>query len=465
MHSLKAVHRFSRHQAAPNKRRSRAPPQIALDIAKGLVFLHSRRIVHLDLKSPNILLSRWAGHALAPTGRELRWPLRPRAAPQLAAQGSGPLERATRLGPPAAPPPCTMRPGASRCATAGAPHPSRHRDGTAKIADVGLAKIIAQEYSAVTGAVGTLAWVRPRAGASLRGVCRHIALHTRLPAAPPWPGWRAAARSLRLVPHPPPGPRARRAISTSHWLSCLLRTGGLPHARAPHCLLPRSPLRKCCLARGAPKNPTSTRTVRSGGTAWQCSSADRFPPSLPACLLPASPAPRRIPCHCAAPHPPPIRAWTPACRCGAVGDCHGADAHPRPAAGCQVSCRRRCLPPPQLPARVVVPGSQLPATAVMRAPGCCTGPMPATAAALSGRRGPVHRLPASGGTAKKADACSAHLPRMHALTRWAPRTASQPPTPPPPPHTHTFLGPLTPHPTPPVPGAGFPRTAPTSCAS
>jgi serine/threonine protein kinase len=32
--------------------------QIAIDIAKGLVFLHSRRIVHLDLKSPNILLSR-----------------------------------------------------------------------------------------------------------------------------------------------------------------------------------------------------------------------------------------------------------------------------------------------------------------------------------------------------------------------------------------------------------------------
>jgi serine/threonine protein kinase len=66
--------------------------RIALDIAKGLVFLHSRRIVHLDLKSPNILLSR---------------------------------------------------------------------DGTAKIADVGLAKIIAQEYSAVTGAVGTLAWSSP----------------------------------------------------------------------------------------------------------------------------------------------------------------------------------------------------------------------------------------------------------------------------------------------------------------
>lgn len=291
MHSLKAVHRFSRHQAAPNKRRSRAPPQIALDIAKGLVFLHSRRIVHLDLKSPNILLSRWAGHALAPTGRELRWPLRPRAAPQLAAQGSGPLERATRLGPPAAPPPCTMRPGASRCATAGAPHPSRHRDGTAKIADVGLAKIIAQEYSAVTGAVGTLAWVRPRAGASLRGVCRHIALHTRLPAAPPWPGWRAAARSLRLVPHPPPPAPAPDAPSPHH-------TGCLACSGLEACPTPVRPT-ACCPA------------VLSGNAAWRevhrkirhllvrCAAVElpgsvqartasrlRFPP---ACYLPAPP--------------------------------------------------------------------------------------------------------------------------------------------------------------------------------
>jgi serine/threonine protein kinase len=61
--------------------------KIALDVAKGLVFLHSRRIVHFDLKSPNILLAR---------------------------------------------------------------------DGTAKIADVGMAKFLARDY--VTGVVGTLSW-------------------------------------------------------------------------------------------------------------------------------------------------------------------------------------------------------------------------------------------------------------------------------------------------------------------
>lgn len=33
-------------------------------------------------------------------------------------------------------------------------------DGTAKISDVGMAKIMAREYSGVTGNVGTLAWVR-----------------------------------------------------------------------------------------------------------------------------------------------------------------------------------------------------------------------------------------------------------------------------------------------------------------
>ena len=64
--------------------------KIAIDVAKGLCFLHARRIVHFDLKSPNILLTR---------------------------------------------------------------------DGTAKIADVGMAKFLAQDY--VTGVIATLAWSAP----------------------------------------------------------------------------------------------------------------------------------------------------------------------------------------------------------------------------------------------------------------------------------------------------------------
>ncbi|GAB4815748.1 hypothetical protein N2152v2_002794 [Parachlorella kessleri] len=64
--------------------------KIAMDVAKALVFLHSRRIVHFDLKSPNILLSR---------------------------------------------------------------------DGTAKVGDVGMAKVLAMDY--VSGVVSTLAWAAP----------------------------------------------------------------------------------------------------------------------------------------------------------------------------------------------------------------------------------------------------------------------------------------------------------------
>ena len=64
--------------------------KIAIDVAKGLCFLHARRIVHFDLKSPNILLTR---------------------------------------------------------------------DGTAKIADVGMARFISKDF--VTGVVSTLAWSAP----------------------------------------------------------------------------------------------------------------------------------------------------------------------------------------------------------------------------------------------------------------------------------------------------------------
>ncbi|KAL4424194.1 hypothetical protein ABPG75_001495 [Micractinium tetrahymenae] len=64
--------------------------KIALDVARALVYLHSRRIIHLDIKSANVLLTR---------------------------------------------------------------------DGTAKVGDVGMAKIMAGDY--VSGVVGTLAWSAP----------------------------------------------------------------------------------------------------------------------------------------------------------------------------------------------------------------------------------------------------------------------------------------------------------------
>ena len=34
--------------------------QIAIDVARALVYLHTRRILHLDIKSANVLLTRWA---------------------------------------------------------------------------------------------------------------------------------------------------------------------------------------------------------------------------------------------------------------------------------------------------------------------------------------------------------------------------------------------------------------------
>ncbi len=75
--------------------------RIALDTARGLHFLHSRKIVHFDLKSANILLSR---------------------------------------------------------------------DFTAKIADVGLAKIMQQQFLSTLYCIGTFAWAAPE----VRQKCCHV---------------------------------------------------------------------------------------------------------------------------------------------------------------------------------------------------------------------------------------------------------------------------------------------------
>jgi serine/threonine protein kinase len=39
-----------------------------LDVAKGLTYLHSHNILHLDIKSPNILLNREAGAKISDVG-------------------------------------------------------------------------------------------------------------------------------------------------------------------------------------------------------------------------------------------------------------------------------------------------------------------------------------------------------------------------------------------------------------
>lgn len=41
---------------------------MAVDVLRGLHFLHTKRIVHLDLKSPNILLTRHGQAKLADVG-------------------------------------------------------------------------------------------------------------------------------------------------------------------------------------------------------------------------------------------------------------------------------------------------------------------------------------------------------------------------------------------------------------
>ena len=43
---------------ADSKATERRGRRIALDVAAGMAYLHSKRIVHLDLKTPNVSLYR-----------------------------------------------------------------------------------------------------------------------------------------------------------------------------------------------------------------------------------------------------------------------------------------------------------------------------------------------------------------------------------------------------------------------
>jgi serine/threonine protein kinase len=97
---------------------SRCGRQIAMDVASGLSYLHSRRVIHLDLKSSNILL-RWCGGPDESKGTS-------------SSQG-------------------TLESEVSSCKY------------QAKVSDVGLARIVpeSREYISSLGGAGTWNWCAP----------------------------------------------------------------------------------------------------------------------------------------------------------------------------------------------------------------------------------------------------------------------------------------------------------------
>jgi len=95
--------------------------QIAMDVASGLSYLHSRRVIHLDLKSSNILL-RWSGGPDESNGSDA------------ASTNHGMQEHSVHL--------------------------NRYQ---AKVSDVGLARILpdSREYISSLGGAGTWNWCAP----------------------------------------------------------------------------------------------------------------------------------------------------------------------------------------------------------------------------------------------------------------------------------------------------------------
>lgn len=183
---------------------SESPPllllQVALDICRGLVFLHSRNILHFDVSGSSGALVLGAGReaCLVVTAHCARLPLCPffRSSLQtscLTGEAAGGCTQgdAQRRGALALMPAngsrrqhrviqgqqglCAFTPGVlSRLAT-------WRRHGNAKIADLGLARIVHPERSAVTGNLGTLDWVRGCLflGGSLKRMrCRHLSRQT-----------------------------------------------------------------------------------------------------------------------------------------------------------------------------------------------------------------------------------------------------------------------------------------------